>query len=249
MEMGPLRADDIQAGRVGDGGVRVSCAWRPTLVWVGVLFLLSRPGAAETARVVAPSVLLDAAQALPELTLDMPYARRDNFTGTILYPRARCLLRPAVMKMLAQAQAQLAARVPPLRLIAKDCYRPDSVQRRLWAAVRGTRRRGYVADPDSPMGSVHSYGAAVDVSLADAAGQELDMGTPYDFLGSRAEPRREAEMLAAGVLTAQQIASRVILRTAMQEAGFKSISNEWWHFDAWRSAALRQRYQRLDLPL
>ena len=65
MEMGPLRVDDTQAGRVGDGGVRVSCAWRPTLVWVGVLFLLSRPGAAETARVVAPSVLLDAARRYP----------------------------------------------------------------------------------------------------------------------------------------------------------------------------------------
>ena len=201
------------------------------------------------AAAAAGPLLVDAAAALPGLRIDMPYARRDNFTGQVLYPSARCLLRPAVVAMLGRAQAQLAARDPSLGLVAKDCYRPESVQRRLWAAVRGTRRQGYVANPNGGMGSVHSYGAAVDVSLVDASGQELDLGTPYDFLGPRAEPRREAEQLAAGLLTPQQVALRAALRAAMRAAGFKSIPNEWWHFDAWRAAALRQRYRRLDVPL
>ena len=199
---------------------------------------------------VAPSpLLLDVAQAVPGVRLDMPYARTDNFTGQVLYPRARCLLRPEVVAMLARAQAAVQAARPPLVLLLKDCYRPQSIQRRLWASVRGTRRQGYVADPNSAMGSVHSYGAAVDLTLARADGTPLDMGTPYDFLGPRAEPRREPELLANGVLSAQQVHNRGLLRAAMGRAGFKGISNEWWHFDAWRGAALRARYERLDVPL
>ena len=35
----------------------------------------------------------------------------------------------------------------------------------------------------------------------------------------------------------------------MSAGGFKGIRNEWWHFDAWKGAALRARYGQLDVPL
>ena len=124
-----------------------------------------------------------------------------------------------------------------------------SIQRELYAAVAGTPRAGYVANPDGPTGSVHTYGAAVDVSLMDVHGQEVDMGTPFDHVGRLAQPRYEAAYLRAKKLTRRQVAHRHMLRRALVAAGFRTIRNEWWHFDAVQGAALRRRYTRLDVPL
>lgn len=197
------------------------------------------------------AVLTDPLTLDPTLRLDLRYATDDNFAHTQLYPVARCLLRPEVARMLAKAQGYLAAQQPGHTLVLKDCYRPRSVQARLWSVVRGTKQQGYVADPNGPRGgSVHSYAAAVDLTVADAEGHELDMGTPFDYLGRLAEPRREAAYAASGELTAAQLRNRKLLRAAMvQGGGFRAIPNEWWHFDAWQGAALRQRYQALDVPL
>jgi D-alanyl-D-alanine dipeptidase len=111
---------------------------------------------------------------------------------------------------------------------------------------------GYVAKPDDKRcgGSVHSYAAAVDATVADADGHELDMGTAYDYFGSLAGPRHEERFLLAGKLTHAQVAARHLLRDAMVQGGhFFSIPNEWWHFDASRGGKLCARYSRLDVPL
>ena len=172
------------------------------------------------------------------IKLDMVYATPHNFVHRRIYPQARCLLRPQVAEALHKAQLYLTRKRPGFFLLLKDCYRPIHSQRRLFKAVVGTAKQKYVANPDKGLGSVHSYGAAVDVTLVDATGRELDMGTPHDFLGPLAEPRREAYFLARGVLTPTQ-----------QSGGrFYSISNEWWHFDAARGRALRRLYKPLDLP-
>ena len=132
----------------------------------------------------------------------------------------------------------------------KDCYRPLAAQRRMWELVRATPKRRYVANPDSPTGSVHCRGAAVDVTVRGADGRELDMGTPYDFLGPLAEVRLEEEMVRAGKLTRTQVENRRLLRAAMREGGgFLATAREWWHFDALRGQALWARYPPLDRPL
>jgi len=198
----------------------------------------------------APAVELVDMQSVDQRFLfDIKYATADNFTGQVLYPAARCLLRPEVAKMVAGAQAFLDAKHPGLRLMFKDCYRPHTIQKKLWEVVVGTPQQSYVANPNRS-GSVHSFAAAVDLTLADAEGKELDMGTPYDHLGSLAQPRYEERFLKEGKLTPAQVANRRILREAMVSGGgFKMIRNEWWHFDAWRGRALRERFQRLDQPL
>lgn len=195
-------------------------------------------------------VLVDVTELEPRLLLDIRYATADNFAGRRLYPVARCLLVPEVARRLQQAQQFLDASHPGYVLLLKDCYRPLHVQRALWDAVKDTPERAYVADPDGRTGSVHTYGAAVDVTLADAAGREVDMGTPYDHLGVLAEPRHEDRFVSEGKLSAEHVRHRRILREAMvRGGGFRSIRREWWHFDAWQGEELRRRYRPLDLPL
>ena len=180
--------------------------------------------------------------------LDIKYATTDNFFGQKVYPQARCLVRPRVARKMKRAQVWLNKHHPGLRLLFKDCYRPHSVQFVLWNAVKGTDKARYVANPNRRTGSIHSYGAAVDLTLADAKGQELDMGTPYDHLGKTAQPRYEKRYLKAGRLTRRQIANRRILRRAMKAAGMRGIRNEWWHFNDGTSRQVRRRYKRLDVP-
>ncbi|RYF09142.1 MAG: peptidase M15D vanX D-ala-D-ala dipeptidase [Deltaproteobacteria bacterium] len=200
--------------------------------------------------VAAAQPLVDAQAADPRLRLDMVYATAQNFVGERLYAEARCFLRPQVVAQLRRAQDRLVAQAPGLHLLLKDCYRPLSVQRRMWQAVRGTARAPYVANPQHPHGSVHTYGAAVDVTLCDARGQELDMGTSHDYLGPLAEPQLEDHYLRTGQLGRKQLRHRQQLRAAMLDGGnFRPIRREWWHFDALQGDTLRRSYARLDVSL
>lgn len=193
--------------------------------------------------------LVDVAGLDARFRLDIRYATTDNFFGQKVYPEARCLLLRPVAKKVVKAQAWLDAHHPGLVLLFKDCYRPNPIQHVLWDAVKGTPKARYVANPNTKTGSIHSYGAAVDLTLADPKGAELDMGTEYDHLGRLAEPRHEAEYLEAGKLTKAQVRSRRILRDAMLKGGgFTMIRNEWWHFNAAPSRVIRKKYRRLDVP-
>ncbi len=110
----------------------------------------------------------------------------------------------------------------------------------LWNKVKGTQQQNYVANPTR--GSLHNYGFAVDLSLMDAQGREVDMGTPFDAFTPMAEPRVEAQMLREGKLTETQVGNRKILREAMEEMGFRQLPIEWWHFDALPADRVRSAY-------
>ena len=194
--------------------------------------------------------LVDLAKLHDKFLFDIKYATTDNFARVKAYPIAKCALRKSVAERMVQAQAWLDEHHRGLRLMFKDCYRPDRVQHVLFNAVKHTKMRPYVANPKSRTGSIHAYGAAVDLTLADADGRELDMGTEYDHLGKLAEPRHEARFVRQGKLTATHIANRKILRRAMLEgASMKMIRNEWWHFNADTAKQVRKIYSRLDVPL
>ncbi|MBW2736617.1 MAG: M15 family metallopeptidase [Deltaproteobacteria bacterium] len=159
--------------------------------------------------------------------MDIRYATTKNFTGKVLYPAARCLLLASVAKKLPKAQAYLDKHAKGMRLMFKDCYRPLSAQKKMWEIVKGTPKARYVANPKR--GSIHNYGAAVDLTLANKMGHELDMGTPF-----------------LGKLTQAQVDNRRLLRRAMVHAGFKQLSIEWWHFDGivWRALKGRSPKRR-----
>ena len=81
-------------------------------------------------------------------------------------------------------------------------------------------KQGYIAEK-----SAHSRGAAVDLTIVDMkSGQELDMGSAFDFFGEVSHSEHTEG------LTEAQINNRSILRKAMTENGFKPMAEEWWHF-------------------
>jgi D-alanyl-D-alanine dipeptidase len=193
--------------------------------------------------------LVDVMAMSDRFLLDLKYATTDNFFGQKVYAVSRCLLRKSVAWRMVQAQAWLDRHHKGLRLLFKDCYRPDDVQWIMWAAVKGTPKASYVANPETATGSIHSYGGAVDLTLADAEGKELDMGTPYDFLGKLAEPRHEERFLKEGKLNEAQVKNRRILREAMLSTGMLMLKNEWWHFNADTPATVKKKFSRLNVPL
>jgi D-alanyl-D-alanine dipeptidase len=79
---------------------------------------------------------------------------------------------------------------------------------------------------------MHSRGAAVDLTVVDATGKELNMGTEFDFFGVEAHTDNLN-------LPAEVLKNRQILREAMEAAGFRGIRTEWWHFS----------YQKKQYPL
>jgi zinc D-Ala-D-Ala dipeptidase len=97
------------------------------------------------------------------IAVDLKYSGADNFTGEDLYGDFNdCYLRPEAAEMIRRAAGFLQDERPGWSLVLYDCLRPLSVQRRLWAKVKGTAREPFVADPRKK--SLHNYGLAVDIS-------------------------------------------------------------------------------------
>lgn len=211
--------------------------------------LLAAPEPPMTALLPGEEALVDVAKKDARFRLSFPYATPDNFFGRKVYAEARCFLRASVAEKMVRAQAWLDAHHPGLVLVFKDCYRPDRVQYVMWDAVKGTPKSAYVMNPKTRQGSIHSYGAAVDITLGTATEAEVDMGTPHDFLGKLAEPRHEAALLKEGKLKAEQVERRHILRNALRAGGMRSIPNEWWHFDDAPADEVMRKFRRLDVPL
>ena len=101
-----------------------------------------------------------------------------------------------------------------------------------------------MAEPDR--GSIHNFGLAVDLNLLDAHGQTLDMGTGFDDFADAARTDREPALAASGRLTRAEAANRLILREVMTRAGFHTIDEEWWHFDALPVAEVKARYSIVE---
>ena len=153
----------------------------------------------------------------PRIRVEVRYATPDNFMKEALYPEARCLLRREVAEALSRVQTALEQRGMGLKIF--DGYRPLSVQKKMWAKFP---LEGYVANPAK--GSNHNRGAAVDLTLVDAQGNELPMPSAYDEFSERSH---RDYMKAAPA----EISNRQILQDAMEKEGFHGISTEWWHFD------------------
>lgn len=180
-----------------------------------------KPGAtSEPAKGFRDPIALDSS-----IRMDIRYATANNFTKSVIYDCPRCLLRPEVAEALVKANRLLKAKGFALKVF--DCYRPRPYQQRLWDKVPDPN---YVTPPAK--GSMHSRGAAVDLTIVDAKGKELNMGTAYDFFG----PEAHTDNLN---LPAEVLKNRRLLRETMEAAGFKGIRTEWWHFS----------YQKKQYPL
>lgn len=182
---------------------------------------------------------------LPGLKVHMPYATIDNVSGHDLYCGVhRGFLHRDAAAMLALAVKELQTRQPGYTFLVFDAGRPRHAQELLYEAVRHTPYRRYVANPHE--GSTHGFGMAVDLTILDAAGNELDMGTAYDTFEYDPQARGEVDPLIAGQLGEAQVANRKLLREVMHKAGFKWLDKEWWHFNAGKTSWVRDNYKQLE---
>ncbi|MEY2693595.1 MAG: hypothetical protein RIT03_1987 [Bacteroidota bacterium] len=152
-----------------------------------------------------------------ELVFDLKYATSDNFLGEQVYQCGECYLRYKTMKGLLVAQAKLKSKGFQFKLF--DCYRPLSVQQKMWTLVSDP---AYVANPAK--GSLHNRGAAIDLTLVDKNGNELDFGTPFDFFGEKASHSYLE-------LPKEVLKNRAYLKKVMTESGFTIFPSEWWHYN------------------
>jgi D-alanyl-D-alanine dipeptidase len=156
----------------------------------------------------------------------LAYATPDNLTGAPIYTSPICYLHEKAAELLRKA-VQLAA---PLgyRFKIFDAYRPSEAQWKLWHALPDPE---FVADPRR--GTPHSRGVAIDLTLIDGQGRELDMGTGFDA----AVAASHHASLEVGI-AAQR--NRFVLLGIMMAAGWDNYKNEWWHY---------QMFNARDFPL
>ncbi|MHA6205088.1 M15 family metallopeptidase [Dyella soli] len=192
------------------------------------------------ATTIAEARLVDIRQLVPDIMEDIKYAGSDNFVGAPVdgYLAPKCfLLRPA-----AEALARVERDLRPLhrRLQLFDCYRPARASRHFvrWAADPADQhtkaahypdidKRDLMGDYIAPL-SGHSRGATVDLTIIqcnenDERCAPLDMGTIFDFFGTRANTD-------SPLATPAQHANRALLREAMEREGFRNYAMEWWHY-------------------
>ncbi|TDO95705.1 M15 family metallopeptidase [Flavobacterium sp. 245] len=152
-----------------------------------------------------------------DFVYDMKYATEDNFLKAKVYDCAECFLRMKTVKALIEANNDFKKK--GFRIKLYDCYRPLSIQKRMWEIVSNPN---YVADPKK--GSIHNRGGAVDISIVDSNGKEVDMGTPFDFFGIEAS--HDYAKLSKKVKS-----NRKFLKKIMIKNGFNSFDSEWWHYN------------------
>lgn len=173
----------------------------------------------------------------PTILQDIRYATSENFTGRRVkgYKRARCILSAEAARQLAKAQHILAKQSLGIKVI--DGYRPKQAvsdfmrwsqnardQRMKAEYYPNVNKKDLFALEYIAPKSAHTRGSAVDITLVQLpSATELDMGTHVDFLDERSY-----SMSKNISPTAQR--NRVILRSAMEAAGFKPTRTEWWHF-------------------
>ena len=151
----------------------------------------------------------------------LAYASAENFTGRPVYARADCYLHAEAAKLLARAVE--LARTIGLGILVFDAFRPSEAQ---WVLWNHTPDPEFLADPRR--GSPHSRGVAIDLTLIDPSGAELDMGTPFDAF----TPNSHHGALA---VSAEAQRNRALLLGLMTAAGWDFYRNEWWHYQLFNS--------------
>lgn len=152
-----------------------------------------------------------------EFSYDVRYATADNFLKQQVYDCVQCLLIPEVAEAVVAANNYFCELGYQIKFY--DCYRPLSVQKKMWEIYPNP---GYVGNPYGS-GSIHNRGAAIDMTIVKLDGTTLDMGSDYDFFGKEAHidhPHNE-----------EVTANRKLLWEVMKKFGFSPIRTEWWHFN------------------
>ncbi|RBP29831.1 D-alanyl-D-alanine dipeptidase [Oceanihabitans sediminis] len=190
---------------------------------------------------------------IPDIHLELRYCSYNNFVGKPVegYNGDVLVFSEAATKALKNVQDEL--RKKGLGLKVFDAYRPQQAVNNFseWAKnvddtlmkqafypnvdKRNLFKEGYIASK-----SRHSSGSTIDLTIVDLkSGEELDMGTPFDFFGRSSWYLHED-------LTELQKSNRTLLHDVMIKHGFRHYPKEWWHFTL-RGEPFRNQY--FDFPV
>lgn len=179
----------------------------------------------------AQKTMINLQQLIPSIVLDLRYNSSNNFTRKKLYKNASTTyMRKPTANTLLQIQTFLKQKGFGLKIF--DAYRPYAATKLMWELIKDER---YVANPKN--GSNHNRGLAVDLTLINlATKQEINMGTGFDNFTDTAHHSFTA--LPQAILD-----NRNLLKTTMEQFGFKAFDTEWWHY----SWANNTDYEVLDI--
>ena len=181
-----------------------------------------------------PAALVEIGQNSHGVALEIAYATPNNVTGKPIYARALCYLHAVAEQRLVRAQE--LARALGLGIKIFDAFRPSEAQWKLWEARPDPE---FVADPRR--GSPHSRGVAVDLTLVDASGRELEMGTGFDAFTPLSHHGNTA-------VSPEAQHNRLLLLGLMTAAGWDFYRYEWWHYQLFDSR-LYPLLSDSDLPI
>src|ERR1043166_3513470 len=124
----------------------------------------------------ASGPLVDIQSENPTILVELRYAGSNNLLKQPLYPQGmHALARPEIASALTTAQMFLRRYQYGLKIW--DAYRPAAAQTRLWEA---SHNADYVANPEVGVGSLHSWGIAVDATLVDSWNRPVSMPSDFD---------------------------------------------------------------------
>ncbi len=155
---------------------------------------------------------------IPNVQTELKYSTADNFTGQVVYEFRDVFLRYGTVRRLMAVAEELAGQ--GLFLKIWDGFRPVSAQFKLWEICPDDT---YVANPNLGY-SNHSRGFAVDLTLVDRDGRELEMPTAFDDFSAKAD----RDYTDCSDL---QRANAQLLESVMEDHGFQGYWGEWWHFN------------------
>ena len=173
--------------------------------------------AANTNKVQNDTVFVNLKDFNTAFVYDMKYATEDNFLKAKVYDCPSCFLRLKTVKALINANNAFLKK--GFRIKIFDCYRPLDIQKKMWEIVPNPE---YVANPSK--GSIHNRGGAVDITLVDLNGKELEMGTSFDYFGPEASHNFTK-------LSDEILKNRKFLKRIMNQYDFNSFDSEWWHYN------------------
>lgn len=204
------------------------------------------PDTTELERTIIKSGLVEVHSLDTSILVELKYSSTDNFMNEDVYGDfSRLYLQKDVAEKLIKAQFYLKEIDSSLSLLVYDGVRPRSIQQKMWDIVDlpNSEKPKFVSNPKN--GSLHNYGAAVDLTIAKN-GIAIDMGSPYDDVNEISYPQLEQKFLDEGLLTKEQIDNRKLLRKVMAKAGFFGIQTEWWHFNSCTRDVAKSIYQIVE---
>lgn len=159
------------------------------------------------------------------VALDLRYASSNNVCGQKLYTKPFAYLHQAAIEPLRQAIA--LAKDLDLRLKIWDSFRPIEVQQFMFDKFPSDDPSGgFVSNPGG--GAIpHCRGVALDLTLVDASGKELEMGSDFDEFSDLA-------FHTCQKISTEAKRNRLLLLGIMTAAGFDFYSKEWWHYQLFK---------------